>query len=212
MKIEKIYFCLRLVSSACGRWAAGGAAGPASQERMLTTGGRRQTDRKTWAVELSALQVGRNKSMHSFCQRTCRTEDTFLNDASVAVASYCYPYLSKCMEAHCHFMTVALRRSDAQREYWECLWFSLKLRVDSTSPNSVIWILAHSLIAQVIVTATSDCANCSGVALEQLLSYESVNYQPVTVAKKAFYSTLCSISVETSFHCLTFLVFSLFLC
>lgn len=145
MKIGQLCFYLRLASSACVGWAAGEKAGPASQERMHTAGGRRQTDRQTWAVEHSALQVGRNQStrMQSFCKHTCRTEDTILNGASVAVASYCYPYSS--IEVNSHFMTLARRRSAAWRGHRESLWsmFSFIRRVDSISPSSGVWILTH---------------------------------------------------------------------
>lgn len=67
-------------------------------------------DRQTWAVERSALQVGLNISMNSFL-----TQGMLLNGASVAVAFYCHPCLTKRVKMYSHFMAPGqMGRSDVQ--------------------------------------------------------------------------------------------------
>lgn len=56
---------LVVVSVACGAWAAGGGrCGPASKRECWRPG---STDRQTWAVERSALQVGQHRVFSHFC-------------------------------------------------------------------------------------------------------------------------------------------------
>lgn len=55
---------LVVVSVACGAWAAGGGrCGPASKRECWRPG---STDRQTWAVERSALQVGQHRVFSHF--------------------------------------------------------------------------------------------------------------------------------------------------
>lgn len=83
-----------LESSACGEWDAGDRAGPASQERMLVTGGRRQTDMGCGAL----CPPGRTSA--------CNLSPICSTGQEACSYLLCYPYLTKRMDTHPHFMTV----------------------------------------------------------------------------------------------------------